>query len=217
MTRSRSPGRQRDAQRALRRAAARRATCSSGRGASSSIAGACSRPSPPRRCFSSATSSTTRRSDRCRSRGRASSGRSTSRILITHVVLAATVLPLAIVTLSRGLQGALRPAPGHRPLDASDLALRVGDGRPGLRPALSADLAAVTAIYWRGYGQKSSAARSRRSLRCSSLSGLAGRAGSGPAGPRRRPRPRRGWPASQGRHGAGGEPQLRHDQLHGHD
>ena len=39
---------------------------------------------------------------------RGSSGRSTSRFCITHVTLAAAVLPLAIVTLTRGLNGRFR-------------------------------------------------------------------------------------------------------------
>ena len=43
-------------------------------------------------------------------------------------MLAAAVLPLAIVTLSRGLQRAVRPAPPHRALDVADLAVRVGNG-----------------------------------------------------------------------------------------
>ena len=40
-------------------------------------------------------------------------------ILITHVTLAATVPPLAIITLSRGLKGRYRAAPPHRALDVS--------------------------------------------------------------------------------------------------
>ena len=62
-------------------------------------------------------------------------------------MLAAAVLPLAIVTLSRGLQGALRQAPRDRALDVPDLAVRVGDRRAGLRAALSADLAALIQLY----------------------------------------------------------------------
>ena len=67
-------------------------------------------------------------------------------ILITHVVLAATVPPLAIITLSRGLQGTLPAAPPHRALDVSDLAVRVGDRRARLRAALPADLAALNRV-----------------------------------------------------------------------
>ena len=47
-------------------------------------------------------------------------------ILITHVILAAAVLPLALVTLSRGLQGRYPETSRDRPLDAADLALRIG-------------------------------------------------------------------------------------------
>ena len=61
-------------------------------------------------------------------------------ILITHVTLAVTVLPLAIVTAARGLRGDYRPAPAHRALDVPDLAVRVGDRRARLRAALPADL-----------------------------------------------------------------------------
>jgi uncharacterized membrane protein YozB (DUF420 family) len=61
-------------------------------------------------------------------------------ILITHVTLAVTVLPLAIVTLSRGLESQVPPASSHRPLDVADLALRLGDGCPRLRHAVSANL-----------------------------------------------------------------------------
>ena len=56
-----------------------------------------------RRCFSRRTSSTTPRSDRSRLPVPASPGRSTSPILVPHVILAAAVLPMAILTLRRGL------------------------------------------------------------------------------------------------------------------
>ena len=65
-------------------------------------------------------------------------------ILITHVTLAAAVLPLAIVTLSRGLKARYRAAPRHRALDVPDLDVRVGHRRAGLRAALPADLAALS-------------------------------------------------------------------------
>ena len=54
---------------------------------------------------SSATSCITHRWDRCRSRDRDSCRPLYFTILITHVTLAATVPPLALVTLSRGLKG----------------------------------------------------------------------------------------------------------------
>ena len=65
-------------------------------------------------------------------------------ILITHVTLAAAILPLAIVTLSRGLKARY---PQHRRIarwTLADLALCVGDGRPRLRPAISAYLALLS-------------------------------------------------------------------------
>ena len=102
----------------------------------------------PRRCSSSATSSITRRWDRCAFTRQGFVRPLYFTILITHVTLAALVLPLAIVTLSRGLKARYRPASRDRPLDASDLALRVGDRRARLRPALSADLAALIQLYW---------------------------------------------------------------------
>ena len=64
-------------------------------------------------------------------------------ILITHVTLAAAVLPLAIVTLSRGLKARYPQHRAHRALDVSDLDVRVGDRRARLRAAVSADLAAL--------------------------------------------------------------------------
>ena len=67
-------------------------------------------------------------------------------ILITHVTLAAAVLPLAIVTLSRGLKRRVPAAPPHRALDVSDLDVRVGDRRARLRPALPAHLAALNLV-----------------------------------------------------------------------
>ena len=64
-------------------------------------------------------------------------------ILITHVVLAATVPPLAIVTLTRGLKGRYPQHRAHRALDVPDLDVRLGDRRARLRAALSADLASL--------------------------------------------------------------------------
>ena len=59
-------------------------------------------------------------------------------ILIPHVALAAVVLPIAIVTLRRGLR---RDDARHRPLariDVAALAVRVGDGRDRVSDAVSA-------------------------------------------------------------------------------
>ena len=67
-------------------------------------------------------------------------------ILITHVMLAATVPPLAIITLTRGLQGTLPAAPPHRALDVPDLAVRLGDRRARLRAALPADVAHLNRV-----------------------------------------------------------------------
>ena len=69
-------------------------------------------------------------------------------ILITHVTLAATVLPLAHRHAVARSQGALSPASAHRALDVSDLDVRVGDGRAGLRAALSAGLAPLNLVIW---------------------------------------------------------------------
>ena len=64
-------------------------------------------------------------------------------ILITHVTLAAAVLPLAIVTLSRGLKARYAQHRAIARWTLPDLAVRVGDRRAGLRPAVPADLAAL--------------------------------------------------------------------------
>ena len=58
-------------------------------------------------------------------------------ILITHVILAAAIVPLALVTLSRAPARAVRSPRADRALDAADLALRVGDRRRRLPDALS--------------------------------------------------------------------------------
>ena len=49
-------------------------------------------------------------------------------ILISHVVLAAAIVPLALVTLRRALRRRLRAAPADRPLDVADVDVRVGHG-----------------------------------------------------------------------------------------
>ena len=66
-------------------------------------------------------------------------------MLISHIALAAAILPLAIITLSRALRGALRGPSPNRALDLADLDLRIGhrraglrDGVPDLRPAAAA-------------------------------------------------------------------------------
>ena len=66
-------------------------------------------------------------------------------ILITHVTLAATVVPLAVMTLTRGLTRAVSASPRDCAMDASHLVVRVGDGRARLRPVVSTDLALVRA------------------------------------------------------------------------
>ena len=57
-------------------------------------------------------------------------------ILVTHVVLAALVVPLALVTAIAGAPAAPRRPRPHRPLDAADLALRLGDRRRHLPDAV---------------------------------------------------------------------------------
>ena len=59
-------------------------------------------------------------------------------ILVSHIVLAALILPLALTTARPRPARAVRAAPPHRPLDAAHLALRLGHGRGRLRHALSA-------------------------------------------------------------------------------
>ena len=59
-------------------------------------------------------------------------------VLLTHTVLAAAIVPMVLVTLSRGLSGQIRPPPPHRAMDDADLALRFGYRRHRLRDALSA-------------------------------------------------------------------------------
>ena len=69
-------------------------------------------------------------------------------ILITHVTLATVVLAAQpSVTLTRGLEGAVPEPPGDRPLDAADLALRIGHRRAGVRAVVPADLAPLIQLY----------------------------------------------------------------------
>ena len=56
-------------------------------------------------------------------------------ILLSHTLLAVAVAPLAIYVTVQGLRGVVR-ACADRPLDAADLALRVGDGGRGVPDAL---------------------------------------------------------------------------------
>ena len=69
-------------------------------------------------------------------------------ILITHVVLAAAILPLALITLTHALPRASTARP-DRALDAADLALRLGDGRDRVPDAVS-DALSVAARSRRG-------------------------------------------------------------------
>ena len=48
-------------------------------------------------------------------------------VLLSHIVLAAIILPLALVTLQRALRGRFTRHAGHRPLDPPHLALRLGN------------------------------------------------------------------------------------------
>ena len=68
------------------------------------------------------------------------------RILITHVILAAAILPLALVTLSRALARRFDRHRADRALDAADLAVRVGDGRRDLPDAVSLYVTRVRGI-----------------------------------------------------------------------
>ena len=60
-------------------------------------------------------------------------------ILITHVVLAAAILPMALVTLTHALRERFERHVADRALDAADLAVRVGDGRDRVSDAVSRD------------------------------------------------------------------------------
>ncbi len=58
-------------------------------------------------------------------------------ILISHTILAIAIVPLVIITLSRALRAALRPASQDCPLDFPALALCVGDRGGDLRDVVS--------------------------------------------------------------------------------
>ena len=58
-------------------------------------------------------------------------------ILISHVILAAAILPMAISTLSRGLRGQICRPQAHREMDVPDVDVRVGDRRDCVPDALS--------------------------------------------------------------------------------
>ena len=50
-------------------------------------------------------------------------------ILITHIVLAIVIVPMALITLMRGLARTVRSTRPHRAVDAAALVVRFGDGR----------------------------------------------------------------------------------------
>ena len=64
-------------------------------------------------------------------------------ILVTHVVLAAATLPLAIITLSRGLKARYARHRAIARWTFPDLAVCLGHRCTRLRPAVSAELAAL--------------------------------------------------------------------------
>ena len=57
-------------------------------------------------------------------------------ILLTHTVLAATIVPMVLMSLSRGLKRQDDAPPRDRALDAAALAVRVGHRRHRLPDAL---------------------------------------------------------------------------------
>ena len=59
-------------------------------------------------------------------------------ILVTHVLLAAAIVPLALVTLRRAATRRLRAAPPDRAMDVPGVDVRVGDGGRDLSDAVSA-------------------------------------------------------------------------------
>ncbi len=63
-------------------------------------------------------------------------------ILLTHIVLAAAILPMALITLNHALRSTVHTSRPHRPLDAADLALRLGHGRHRVFDAVSDSLVA---------------------------------------------------------------------------
>ena len=58
-------------------------------------------------------------------------------ILISHIILAAAIVPLALVTLYHAWLRAFRQASPHRPLDVADLDVRLDHRRGDLSDALS--------------------------------------------------------------------------------
>ncbi len=54
-------------------------------------------------------------------------------ILITHVILAAVIVPMALVTRAARLAHGRRAAPAHRAVDVAAVDVRLGDGRGDLR------------------------------------------------------------------------------------
>ena len=69
-------------------------------------------------------------------------------ILISHTLLAITIVPMVIITLNRGSTGAIRPAPGNCSLDLSVVAVCVGDRSSDLFHAVQA--VCVKPFYHRG-------------------------------------------------------------------
>ena len=57
-------------------------------------------------------------------------------ILTTHTILAAVIVPLVIITVTRAWRGQLRPPPCNRPLDVPALAVRLHHRRSRLFHAL---------------------------------------------------------------------------------
>ena len=154
-------------------------------------------------------------------------------ILITHVTLAAAVLPLALVTLSRGLQGSLSETSRHRPVDAADLALCLGHAacwstcscisRPGFcSPDLHAILGQsdtpIRRCSW-GFAMRQRSLRPRPAfvaVLSAVLTRPARERGGRPARARRRRGQGRQGRADQGRHDHRGEREHR-QQLHRHN
>ena len=67
-------------------------------------------------------------------------------ILITHVILAATILPLALMTAARGPDRPICSARPDRAMDAAAVALRLGNGCPDLSDALSVVLSPMPGL-----------------------------------------------------------------------
>jgi hypothetical protein len=91
------------------------------------------------RIFLRRTSSATPTQDRDHFPARAAYVSRISSILVTHVFLAATILPLELTTTARGLRAQICATRENRTVDPSDLAVRFGHRRRYLlvtQPAL---------------------------------------------------------------------------------